>query len=355
MSWIGISDGRHPILVPQYDAGVTAPLLSTGTIIIEVQFTAENALRQTVAELDRTAQWRRKFRITLGEAGDAFLEQRQGGALSIAVLKFPKPDRDATLRFTISWHAPNRVGLLTIENLDSGEQAQSVIDDPHPWSLDDVVALLHRGKGCQVDPSVTLLAFSDTVEPVNLTAGFAAGTCIDTPNGPCAVENLCSGDLVETAEFGLHPVRAVVTHRVPAFGRFAPIHLRAPFFGLEQNLTVAPDHRLLISGVDAEYLFGSDSVLVEARHLAKIAADRRRKGPHTVTYVQVLLDTHVCLSVAGAWGESLYLGDLADHPARHATSLLAKIPARDLPRHTRIASPELRSYEAMVLMSAMCA
>lgn len=355
MSWIGISDGRCPVLLPQYPLGATAPLLPTGTIIAEVHFNAEKGDRQTVVELDRTAQWRRKFRVSLGEAGDAFIEHRQGGSITIAALKFPKPDREATLRFTISWHAPNRVGLLTMENLESGEQARSVINDPHPWSLDDIAALLNRDNGCWVDPSVTLLAFSDAVEPVGLTAGFAAGTGIDTPNGLCAVEKLRAGDLVETAEYGLQPVRAIVTHRVPAFGRFAPIHLRAPFFGLEQDLTVAPDHRLLISGVDAEYLFGSDSVLVEARHLAKMAAYPRGRGADTICYVQVLLDMHACLSIAGAWGESLYLDDLAEHPARHATSPLAKISATELPRHARIASPELRSYEAMVLMSAMCA
>lgn len=355
MSWIGISDGRRTVLAPDCAPNVTAGLLPAGTVVIEMQFAAEVGKRQTVVELDRTLEWRRRFRMTLGEAGDIFLEHRQGGNITSTAFRFPKPDRDATLRITMSWHAPRRIGLMTVENLDTAEMAQSVFDEPHPWPLDDIATLMRRGSGCKVDPSVTLLACSDKVEPVGLTSGFAAGTMIDTAIGLRRVEALRPGDLVHTSDHGMQPIRCVVAHEVPAYGRFAPINLRAPFFGLERDLTVAPDHRLLISGVDAEYLFGSDSVLVEARHLAKMAAHPARKRPATIRYVQVLLDAHVCLAVAGAWGESLFLGDLVDHPTRHATSVLAGIPAHRLPRHTRIASPELRSYEAMVLVSAMCA
>jgi hypothetical protein len=283
------------------------------------------------------------------------VEYRQDAQVTKARLRFAQPDRDANLRITLTWHAPRRIGLMTLENHDTGEQSQSVFADPHPWPLDDFAALIELGDNCSVCPTTTLLACSDAVEPVGLRTGFAAGTKIDTAAGPRAVERLRPGDVVQTSEHGMQPIRRTIIQEVPAFGRFAPVRLRAPFFGLQRDLTVAPEHRLLISGVDAEYLFGSDEVLVEARHLAQMAAGPRLKPSPTIRYVQVLLDAHVCLSVAGAWSESLYLGDLVDHPEKHAGSALAGIARRDLPRHHRVASPQLRGYEAMVLVSELCA
>ena len=355
MSWIGISTGRRAVLLP--DTGVPEPaaLLPTGTILIELQFNAEDGRRQTVIDLDRTTDWPRRFRVLLGAEGEMLVEYRQGSMISTFALQFPKPDHEANLRITLAWHAPERVGLMTLENLDTGQQRQSVFADPHPWPPDDFAALIRMGEDCTVDPSITLLACSDGVEPVGLNAGFAAGTLIDTAAGAKPAEALRRGDLVLTSERGWQPVRHVVSHDVPAYGRFAPVRLRAPFFGLKRDLTVAPDHRLMITGADAEYLFGTDAVLVEARHLARMASAPLRAGRKTVRYVQILLETHDCLSVAGAWGESLYIGDLADHPTRHAASALAGIATCDLPHHTRIASPQLRGYEAMVLVSALCA
>jgi hypothetical protein len=38
---------------------------------------------------------------------------------------------------------------------------------------------------------------------------------------------------------------------------------------------------------------------------------------------------------------------------RLATSALSHVPQQDLPRHRQIASPQLETYEAMVLVSAL--
>lgn len=355
MSWIGISNGRRALLKPENSRHRSETLLPTATILVEFLFNAENGRDQTVLDLERTIDWPRRARVVLTGDGEMRFEYRQGSDFGCATMRFEMPDLDANLRITIAWCAPERIGVMTLENLDSGQQCQSVFSDPHPWPIEDFAALIELGAECAVDPSTTLLACSDTIEPVGLSGGFAVGTMLDTAGGPKPVENLRPGDLIQTFELGLQPVRQLLRHDVPAHGRFAPVHLRAPFFGLSRDLTVAPDHRLMITGADAEYLFGTDAVLVEARHLAKIDNAPSRQRPPTIGYVQVLLDRHVCLSIAGAWGESHYLGDLADNPTKHATSLLADVPADALPRHTRIASPQLCGYEAMVLVSALCA
>jgi len=355
MSWIGISDGRRAIRTPTLPTAGTIGLLSTGSIVVELQFNASKEQRQTVLELDRSNEWQRLYRVVLTEDCRLLLEHRQGAMITHALLQFPATDRDANLRLTLSWSATDRIGLIAVENLDTGQISQSIYREPHPWPMDDIEALLRLRTGCRIDPTTTLLGFADHVAPVGLNTGFAAGTLVDTARGARPVETLRPGDEVQTSEHGMQPIRRIARYEVPAYGRFAPVQLRAPFFGLTKDITVAPDHRLLIEGVDAEYLFGSDTVLVEARHLATMAASRHPEKRKTIRYVQVLLDAHVCLSVAGAWAESLYIGDLAEHPTRHATSPLAGVPEHSLPRHTSIASPQLRSYEAMVLVSALCA
>ena len=353
MSWIAISDGRRVLRTP--DVGDVDRLLSVGTIISEVAFSAEDQTRQTVVRWSRDDKWQRDFHISLGPLGDILVEHRQAGAKSYAFMKFPKPDPGAELRITLSWHAPERLGLLTVENLATEDFTQKVYEKPHPWLKGDVAALIGNGTARQFDPSVTLFAVSDAIEPVGLARGFAAGTLVDTPNRQKPVEDLQAGDIVQTSEHGMQPIRRIASFEVPSAGRFAPIELTAPFFGLENDLSVAPNHRLLVSGADAEYLFGTDEVLVEAHYLARMAAPLEPSRPATIRYVHVLMDAHVCLSVGGAWGESLYLGNLADDPKRLRTSPLANVPPNELPRHTRIAGPQLKGYEAIVLVSALCA
>ena len=355
MSWIAISDGRRVSRSPRLPAGITAPLVPTGCIVVETRFRASKNQHQVVVDLSRGIGWQRAFQLVLSRSG-LHMMHIQGDNLIEAKVATERPDRDAALRITLSWRAPERIGMLAVENLDTGSFDLTVFEDPHPWPMDDIYALVHLSNECIIENAVTMLACANSVEPVGLQTGFVAGTLINTALGPKPVEALRPGLMVQTADAGMQPVRFVTSHEVPALGRYAPVRLRAPYFGLEKDLSVAPDHRLLITGTDAEYLFGADSVMVQARHLAQMAAAHQPYRLKTVRYVQVILDSHVCLQVAGrAWGESLYLGEIADHPTRLATSALAPIPADQLPRHTRTASPFLKGYEAMVLVSAMCA
>jgi len=71
--------------------------------------------------------------------------------------------------------------------------------------------------------------------------------------------------------------------------------------------------------------------------------------------VQVILGNHDCISASGTWVESLYLADPESRPKQLATTGLSGIPAHLLPRHRQIASPLLKSFEAVVLVSALCA
>ena len=85
---------------------------------------------------------------------------------------------------------------------------------------------------------------------------------------------------------------------------------------------------------------------------AELAAD---PNAPPVNFAQVVLDSHDCLMVSGTWAESLYLGDRSRSAVRLASAALVNCDDADLPAHGRVASPLLRSYEAMVLVSALSA
>lgn len=96
---------------------------------------------------------------------------------------------------------------------------------------------------------------------------FTEGTLISTPSGPCAVENLRVGDLVDTLDDGPQPLRWVGGWRMLAAGDRLPICIDAGALGNRHALRVSGQHLLLVSGADCELLFGEPEVLVAAKDL----------------------------------------------------------------------------------------
>ncbi|MDF0602325.1 Hint domain-containing protein [Psychromarinibacter sp. C21-152] len=353
MTWLAISDGRqcHRQPGPEFRGA----LVPVGSLLIEVQLQGERRGGVTLLELERDTGWRHRLAVTLAPEGGLVVEHRQGAAVSVATLREPRLMANETLRLTWSWNAPARRGVLTAENTASGRLEQTLFDAPLPLPVEDVEALITGGAGVRLNPGLSVLAVSDEIEPVGPMPGFLSGSWVETAAGARPVEQLRPGDLVVTAERGLQPVRHAVARDVPAVGEFRPVRLRAPYFGLRTDLNLAPHHRVMIDGSDAEYLFGVDTVLVEARHLGPMTGRPSDPEAQVVRYHQIVLDGHACLMVAGTWAESLYLGQLARRPARHASSVLAHVPAEAIPVHEEIAGPLLKPFEAMVLVSNLCA
>jgi hypothetical protein len=141
-----------------------------------------------------------------------------------------------------------------------------------------------------------------------------------------------------------------VLHRtVPARGSFAPIRIRAPFFGLGQDIIVAPDQRLLLRGAEVRKLFGKDAALVPARHLVNGTAAKHHPGMTTIAYTQVFLPGHEAMIAAGLGIDSLYIGRLRRKPAQLRASLLAGFERNDLPEHGYSAIPVLPWFDAITL------
>lgn len=136
---------------------------------------------------------------------------------------------------------------------------------------------------------------------------FVAGTRVQTPDGPRAVETLCPGDLVMTRDEGAQPLRWIGERRVEAKGEFAPIYIAENTFGRHGQLFLSPLHRVLIRDSLAELLFGEAEVLVCARDLVNDRSVRRIEGGK-VDYVHILFDRHQVVFSEGLETESFLPG-----------------------------------------------
>lgn len=124
------------------------------------------------------------------------------------------------------------------------------------------------------------------------------------------METLQPGDLVVTRDYGLQPIRWAGRRRVPGRGRFAPVRLRTGALpGLDGDLLVSPQHRMLLVGHHAELTFGEHEVLVAARHLVD-GRSVTLQPTEAVTYVHVLFDAHEIICAEGAATESFHPGGM---------------------------------------------
>ncbi len=152
----------------------------------------------------------------------------------------------------------------------------------------------------------TILNFSE----IENIICFTPGTRIATPRGARPVEKLAVGDLVMTRDHGLQPIRWIGQRTVPAIDRFAPVRIRPGVVtGLETDLLVSPQHRMLFQGYRAELLFGESEVLVAAIHLVDGHLVTQDVGGD-VTYIHIMFDDHEIIYAEGAATESFHPGSV---------------------------------------------
>jgi hypothetical protein len=195
------------------------------------------------------------------------------------------------------------------------------------------------------------IAISD-LEP----ACFVRGTKISVRGGRRAVEDLRPGDLVQTLDHGLQPIRWIGCSVVRATARFAPVHFSPGAVGNDVELLVSPQHRLLVQGWRAELHCGCGGVLVPAKHLVDGHLVVRRPCA-TVVYYHILFDHHEIILSDGALSESFFIGDhalLRDKALRH--ELLALFPELErggADSQFRLARTTVKRRDAAVLRVAV--
>jgi hypothetical protein len=199
----------------------------------------------------------------------------------------------------------------------------------------------------------------DTVV-INILICIARGTLVTTPEGEVRVEDLRPGDLVLTADGRAEPVRWIGSRRlVPAElaadPALRPIRIAAGAFGPgrpARDLHVSPQHRVLLSGWQAELLFGQEQVLVPAKGLVDDQAVRVDRSMEDVEYFHILFDRHEVILTEGLPTESFFPGPYSlaelDTPVREELlHLLPGLAEETVPFHP--AEPGLRPWEARLL------
>ncbi|MBI1418535.1 MAG: hypothetical protein GC146_15065 [Limimaricola sp.] len=211
---------------------------------------------------------------------------------------------------TFLWQGPDAVSNTTIE-VWGGETTETGGDTLKLGALDGFASHItytspdHESGIVDLGNGNTLVFH----EIENIIC-FTPGTRIATPQGARPVETLKVGDLVVTRDHGLRPVRWVGARTVPALDRFAPIRLRPGVVsGLETDLLVSPQHRMLFTGYRAELLFGTSEVLVAAKHLVDGTSVTVEAGG-SVTYIHVMFDEHEIIYAEGAPSESFHPGHI---------------------------------------------
>lgn len=148
---------------------------------------------------------------------------------------------------------------------------------------------------------------------------FGAGAMITTATGPVPVETLVPGVLVQTRDSGLRPIRWIGRRHVSraelnAAPDLGPIRMRRGALGRDlpaRDLLVSPQHRILVRSAIALRMFGTDEVLVAAKHLLAIDGVDPAPCPAGVDYYHLLFDDHQVIFSNGAATESLYTGPQA--------------------------------------------
>ncbi len=185
---------------------------------------------------------------------------------------------------------------------------------------------------------------------------FVTGTLIATPNGERPVEALQIDDLVLTRDDGPQPVRWIGRRVLPAKDDMAPVVIAEGTLGDHRELVVSPNHRILISGREAELLFGEDEVLVAAKDLVNDGSIRIRDGG-TVEYVHLMFDRHQVIYSEGWPTESFLPGsqttacfeqDVLDEICKIFPELDPETGAGYSPAARRT----LKSYEAQLFRTA---
>jgi len=161
-----------------------------------------------------------------------------------------------------------------------------------------------------------LLARAPEAPAEAVTPCFTLGTLIATEGGTRPVEALRPGDRVLTRDDGAQPirwlgVRALEPAELAQSRDLVPVTIRAGALGNDlpgRDLTVSPNHRVLIAGGRSALYYHEREVLVAAKHLVD-GRGVRWATPLGATYLHFMFDRHQAVLSNGAWTESFQPDD----------------------------------------------
>ncbi|WP_236626174.1 Hint domain-containing protein [Actibacterium mucosum] len=337
-------------------AGTNIPLATehlVGSLLLEADFGRARPTEHTLLTLQMSDPMRSHMSFHLSVDGALTFARRIGSDHRQVTMKTGTSGLEGPVRITCHWDVPANRGLLTMEAISDGVMVQKPFASPLPILAGEARALSRAEGGVTVSSAIRSISLSDCREPVGLAPCLGPNAPVLTPGGYRPVQELRAGDKITNYAGETQRIAWIGSVDAPAGGQFQPVRLNTPYFGLITDILVGPEARVMVSGPEVEYLFGDESVLVEARALLQTGFAKRERAGLTMRYYQILLEDHDILDVAGAPVESLFIGNLAAMPDVLATTILEDQPAALLPKHKRLAFRALRDYEAFTLRAAL--
>lgn len=368
MSWIALWDRKQAL----FDAGglvrlcaaavtgeqnvspVTDAPMAQGSLVVETRVSPYDRPQTLLGMASQTGSG---FRLSLQAVpgGGVVLVLTRGGRTAHVAVNLDTGGRADVLRVTYSWDLKANVGRLTVEQPGTWRVALRTLTKPVALTMAEAQECVKDDAARVISGDLSFIAVSDRIEPIGPMPSLSEDTPVMTADGYRKVGELQRGDVVQTPNGDLVPVLANIRRTVPAAGLFAPIRLRAPFFGLSRDIITSPTQRLVIGGSRVEYMFGSECVLIPAGHLLHgNAATSGGKAP-LATYCQLLLPDHEAILAADTYVESMDVGRMRRRRDLLNASLLSGYPRRLLPEHSRTAFPVLREFDALTLAAQRAA
>lgn len=352
MGWLAYSGGGNSTVA---HASVTPQsLITCGALVIEGALPSDRraATLLEVATLHPEPALLRIQSIP-GEGFSVLISA--GTNVFHAILSHTLESRTERFRLTLNWNSADGSGLLAIEH--PGDHALFTRKlgacIALPGSL--ILGALSEFRAAQPSQQLSYIGFHKGLLAVGPTPTLDYHTPVLTPQGYRPIGAMRPGDTVVSANGDIVPVLGLFKKVTPAFGSYAPVRLRAPYFGLQSDLVMAGTQRMIAGGSDVEYTFGRDEVLIPAQHLINGTAAIAQPTHGTATYYQLLLPTNESFIASEICLESLFIGRLRRKKEIFAYTTLAALPRHLLPEHAASAGQILRPFEAITLAAMRAA
>ena len=193
---------------------------------------------------------------------------------------------------------------------------------------------------------------------------FTSGAMVLTERGTQAVETLRKGDFIMTRDSGFKAIIWIGIQEISGLtlavnNALQPISIRRGALSKgcpNCDMMVSPQHRMLQSGLQAELLFGTNEVLVKAKHLVSLPGVSAMSAT-AVTYVHFMFDQHEIVFADGAWSESFQPGERAlsgngGGQYRELAAIFPELSAGNRFEHYDAARLSLKSNEARKYLAA---
>lgn len=201
------------------------------------------------------------------------------------------------------------------------------------------------------------------------TVCFVSGTPIMTRGGLMPVQDVVKGTTVLTMDNGFQACTGVTFDSQFKPGtQNAPICISAGALGdgvPTRPLRLSPQHRIPISSLVAERMFGAREVLVRTKYLLILDGVTQALPFLPVQYHHILCKNHEIICAGGVWAESLLSGAEALNVLKHKSKIdmapSAMAPARQivqgrrarklLERHNRNCAPRGKPFSPRPVLS----